>query len=154
MDEQLTAFKSCRREIRGSQIIADDLACFQTGCRVKVPGTTLNVIGALIQRLAERDGHSDFAVFSSWLSPLISGEFPQGTHYGTIEGHILNAVCLSLDISDSCSNSVSARDTPRKFSSQKRGGYSHYSSKRLSIGFWDTLSSVLGNFIYLTDLLS
>ncbi|KAJ7212037.1 hypothetical protein GGX14DRAFT_393664 [Mycena pura] len=51
----------------------------------------MNVVGALIQVVAERDGNSDFAIFSSFLSPLISRELVQGSHYGTIEGHILAA---------------------------------------------------------------
>ncbi|KAJ7080860.1 hypothetical protein C8R44DRAFT_754213 [Mycena epipterygia] len=93
MADQLAVFKSARREIRGREIIADDLKCFQKGSKVKVPGTTIDVVGALIQLLAHRDGHSDFAVFSSWLSPLISRKVPQGTHHGTIDGHILDA-CL------------------------------------------------------------
>jgi hypothetical protein len=83
------AFKLHRREIRGFQLAVDDLACFDMARRVKVNGTTLNAVGALIQLLAERDGNSDFAVFSAWLSPLISRKLTQGSHYGTIEGHIL-----------------------------------------------------------------
>ncbi|KAJ7772498.1 hypothetical protein B0H14DRAFT_2632326 [Mycena olivaceomarginata] len=39
--------------------------------------------------LAEQDGNSDFTVFSTWLSPFISRKLTQGSHYGTIEGHIL-----------------------------------------------------------------
>ncbi|KAJ6468735.1 hypothetical protein C8R45DRAFT_937936 [Mycena sanguinolenta] len=58
-------------EIRGLQLTANDLACFQKGSRVKVNGTALNAVGALIQLLTERDGNSVFAVFSSLLlSPL------------------------------------------------------------------------------------
>ncbi|KAJ7430573.1 hypothetical protein B0H11DRAFT_1942811 [Mycena galericulata] len=84
MADRLVTFKSARREIRGTQIVADDLECFEKGSRKKVPGTTMNVVGALIQLLAERDRNSDFAVFSSWLSPLISRQIPQGKIYGTI----------------------------------------------------------------------
>jgi hypothetical protein len=67
MNERLSAFKLRRREIRGFQLVADNLACFETDSRVKVNGTALNAVGALIQLLAERDGNSDLAVFSSWL---------------------------------------------------------------------------------------
>ncbi|KAJ7737961.1 hypothetical protein B0H16DRAFT_1762009 [Mycena metata] len=91
MSEQLAAFRSARREIRGTEVIAADLACLQKNSKIKVPGTTLNAVGALIQQLAARDGNSDFVVFSSLLSPLISGKLVQGPTYGTIEGHILNA---------------------------------------------------------------
>ena len=92
MDEQLAAFKLRRQEIQGFQLAVDDLACFEMGSQVKVTGTTLNAVSTLIQLLVEQDGNSDFAVFSSWLSPLISQKLPQGLHYGTIEGHILDAV--------------------------------------------------------------
>ncbi|KAJ6562791.1 hypothetical protein DFH09DRAFT_1082751 [Mycena vulgaris] len=91
MADQFAAFKAAKREIRGSQIIVDDLKCLKKGSKLKVPGTTLNAVGAFIQLLAEHDGNSDFAVFSSLLSPLVSRSIPQGSIYGTIEGHILNA---------------------------------------------------------------
>jgi hypothetical protein len=52
----------------------------------------MNVVGALLQTLGDQNG-CDFAVFSTWLSPLVSRKVKQGTHYGTIAGHIQDAVC-------------------------------------------------------------
>ncbi|KAJ7601957.1 hypothetical protein DFH06DRAFT_1399828, partial [Mycena polygramma] len=79
------------REIHGTQVATDDLVPFQKGRKLKVTGTALNAVGALIQLVAERAGNSDFAIFSSWLGPLISRKVPQGKTYGTIIGHIQNA---------------------------------------------------------------
>ncbi|KAJ7724790.1 hypothetical protein B0H16DRAFT_1698555 [Mycena metata] len=51
----------------------------------------INVVSALLQRVSEMDGTGDFAVFSTWLSPLLSKKVQQGTFYGTIKGHIDDA---------------------------------------------------------------
>lgn len=73
-------------------LATDDINCLQEGARVKVPGTLMNVVGALLQILGEKDGPGDFAVFSTWLSPLISRKVQQGRVYGTIADHIEDAV--------------------------------------------------------------
>ncbi|KAJ7194118.1 hypothetical protein GGX14DRAFT_404900 [Mycena pura] len=91
MSDRLAEFKSTRRYIRGPELAIGDLECLEKGSKEKLLGTTLNAIGALIQQLAARDGNTDFAVFSSFLSPLISHKLRQGTVYGTIEGLILAA---------------------------------------------------------------
>ncbi|KAJ7136426.1 hypothetical protein C8R43DRAFT_894010, partial [Mycena crocata] len=95
-DEALKCFNNSRHEIRGRQILADDLAPFQKGRKLKIPGTALNAVGALIQTLAEKAGNTDFAIFSSLLRPLIAKKLPQGDMYGTIRGHIEDAVGLLL----------------------------------------------------------
>ncbi|KAJ6563697.1 hypothetical protein DFH09DRAFT_1278913 [Mycena vulgaris] len=77
--------------LRGRQLGADDIACLRDGAKLKVPGTVLDVVGALLQLLGEKDGRDDFAVFSTWLSALISKKVPQNEMYGTIMDHIENA---------------------------------------------------------------
>ncbi|KAJ7511549.1 hypothetical protein B0H11DRAFT_2268643 [Mycena galericulata] len=91
ISETAARLKSSKHSIRGVQIIGDDLSCLQDGAKIKVPGTVLNVVGALLQLLGEREGSSDFAVFSTWLSPLVSKKVTQGATYGTIESHIRDA---------------------------------------------------------------
>ncbi|KAJ7021425.1 hypothetical protein C8F04DRAFT_1402989 [Mycena alexandri] len=80
--------KSGKHGLRGMQLAADDIECFRPGARLKVPGAVINVVGSLLQTLSEKDGGGDFAVFSTWLSPLISKKVKQGPFYGTISGHI------------------------------------------------------------------
>ena len=92
--EALTGLKTGKHEIRGQEIIGDNLKCLQDGAKLKVPGTVINVVGALLQVLADRDGGCDFAIFSTWLSPLVSKKVKQGATYGTVKGHIRNAVSL------------------------------------------------------------
>ncbi|KAJ7837146.1 hypothetical protein B0H13DRAFT_1912627 [Mycena leptocephala] len=87
-NEALALFNKSRHEIRGMQVTADDLVPFQKDRKLKLSGTALNAVGAVIQLVAE---NSDFAVFSSWLSPLIARQVPQNKMYGTIRGHILDA---------------------------------------------------------------
>ncbi|KAJ7150791.1 hypothetical protein C8R46DRAFT_1229727 [Mycena filopes] len=86
--EVSAALKSANHGLRGMQLGADDVECFQPGARLKVPGAVMNVVGSLLQILSEKDGAGDFAVFSTWLSPLISKKVQQGGVYGTIAGHI------------------------------------------------------------------
>jgi hypothetical protein len=86
------ALKSSKHEIRGTQLAADDIDCFGERACLKVPGAVINVVGALLQGLGEKDGLGDFAVFSTWLSPLISRKVMQGKSYGTIAGHIEDTV--------------------------------------------------------------
>ncbi|KAJ7073694.1 hypothetical protein C8F01DRAFT_1075425 [Mycena amicta] len=65
----------------------------RVGVKRKVPGAVMNVVAALLQATDESDGCGEYAVFSTWLSPLVSRD-PQvkpGPIYGTIEGHIKNA---------------------------------------------------------------
>ncbi|KAJ7751325.1 hypothetical protein DFH07DRAFT_774922 [Mycena maculata] len=83
--------KASKHYIRGVQLAADDLGCLQDGAKLKVPGTLLNAVGALLQMVGERDGSSDFAIFSTWLSPLISKKVKQGGIYGTVESLIRDA---------------------------------------------------------------
>ncbi|KAJ7194862.1 hypothetical protein GGX14DRAFT_359779 [Mycena pura] len=87
----LALFNQSHREMRGTQVHANDLVPFQKGRKLKVPGTALNAVGALIQLVAEQAGNSDFAIFSSWLSPLISKKVAQGKIYGTVLGLIQEA---------------------------------------------------------------
>ncbi|KAJ7791894.1 hypothetical protein B0H14DRAFT_3565984 [Mycena olivaceomarginata] len=60
--------------------------------KLRITGTALNAVGALIQQVNEEAGNSDFAIFSTLLSPLISKQLPQNKMYGTIIGHI-QAAC-------------------------------------------------------------
>ncbi|KAJ7269009.1 hypothetical protein C8J57DRAFT_1066950 [Mycena rebaudengoi] len=89
--EALATFNLSRHEIRGVQLVSDDLVPLQAGRKLKLTGTLLNAVGALIQLVAEKDGNTDFAVFSTWLSPLIAREVAQGKAYGTIMGLIEDA---------------------------------------------------------------
>ncbi|KAJ6503931.1 hypothetical protein C8R45DRAFT_924266 [Mycena sanguinolenta] len=68
-----------------------DLESLHPDVQIKVPGTLLNVAGALLQILGDQNGTCDFAIFSTWLSPLVSRKVMQGTSYGTIAGHIEDA---------------------------------------------------------------
>ncbi|KAJ7742173.1 hypothetical protein DFH07DRAFT_980597 [Mycena maculata] len=90
-DDVVAQFNASRHEIRGVQVVSDDLAPFQKGRKLKIPGTAMNAVGALIQLLAEETGNSGFAIFSSWLGPLIAKKVPQNKMYGTINGHIVDA---------------------------------------------------------------
>ncbi|KAJ7243493.1 hypothetical protein C8J57DRAFT_1243438 [Mycena rebaudengoi] len=91
-DEPLAAFQLSKRKIRDVELIVDDLAPLQAGSKLKVTGTLLNAVGALIQLVAEQQGNTDFTIFSSWLSPLIARQVRQGTAYGTIAG-LIEAAC-------------------------------------------------------------
>ncbi|KAJ7836006.1 hypothetical protein B0H13DRAFT_1913303 [Mycena leptocephala] len=90
LPETAAALKSCKHAIRGVQLAPDDLESLEPGAKIKVPGALMNVVGALLQTLGDQNG-CDFAVFSTWLSPLVSRKVKQGTHYGTIAGHIQDA---------------------------------------------------------------
>jgi hypothetical protein len=92
LSETAAALKSCRHAIRGMQLAPDDLASLQPDAQIKVPGALMNVVGALLQILGDQNGTCDFAIFSTWLSPLVSRKVKQGTFYGTIAGHIEDAV--------------------------------------------------------------
>lgn len=62
--------------------------------RKKIPGTTIDAFGAVLQQIEERSsGTADFCAFSSWLGPLVSGKEKEGGLHGTVEGHIKAAVC-------------------------------------------------------------
>ncbi|KAJ7746788.1 hypothetical protein DFH07DRAFT_1038081 [Mycena maculata] len=89
-DGAVAQFNASRHEIRGVQVVSDDLAPFQKGRKLKIPGTAMNAVGALMQLLAEEAGNSGFAIFSSWLGPLIAKKVPQNKMYGTINGHIVD----------------------------------------------------------------
>ncbi|KAJ6469868.1 hypothetical protein C8R45DRAFT_937507 [Mycena sanguinolenta] len=95
--EVLALFNKSRHEIRGMQVKADDFVPFQNGRKLKISGTALNAVGALIKLQAERAGNSDFAIFSAWLSPLVSRQVPQNEIYGTIRSHIVDA-CLGAPL--------------------------------------------------------
>ena len=75
-DEALAVFNKVRLQIRGVQVTSEDLAPLQKGRRLKILGTALNTVGALIQQVAEKEGNSDFTIFSSFLGPLISRKLP------------------------------------------------------------------------------
>ncbi|KAJ6579492.1 hypothetical protein DFH09DRAFT_1445551 [Mycena vulgaris] len=89
--DAVAGLNSGRHEMRGMQIVSGDLDCLREGSKIKVPGTLMNVVAAFLQMHSEKDGAGDFAVFSTWLSPLVSRKVPQGTFYGTIAGHIQDA---------------------------------------------------------------
>ncbi|KAF8200490.1 hypothetical protein K438DRAFT_2110609 [Mycena galopus ATCC 62051] len=90
LPETTATLKSCRHAIRGMQLAPDDLESLRPGAKIKVPGALMNVVGALLQTLGDQNG-CDFAVFSTWLSPLVSRKVKQGIYYGTIAGHIQDA---------------------------------------------------------------
>ena len=61
----------------------------------KLDSTTINAICAKLQADEEViGGPPSWCVFSSWLSPLISGKVKENVRggYGTVEGHIMAAV--------------------------------------------------------------
>ncbi|KAJ7714729.1 hypothetical protein B0H16DRAFT_1807499 [Mycena metata] len=91
LSETAGILKSGIYAARGMQLAADDLRCLDPQFKARVPGTMINVVSALLQRVSEMDGTGDFAVFSTWLSPLLSKKVQQGTFYGTIKGHIDDA---------------------------------------------------------------
>ncbi|KAJ6596163.1 hypothetical protein DFH09DRAFT_1407086 [Mycena vulgaris] len=72
-DEELNLLNKSCHEIRAMQIVAGDLVPLRNGRKLKIPGML------------------DFAIFSSFLGPLISKKIPQNKVYGTIHGHILDA---------------------------------------------------------------
>jgi hypothetical protein len=88
-NEALALFNKSRHEM---QVMADDLVCLQKGTKIKVPSAALNAVDALIQQVGEPAGNTDFAIFSTWFSPLISRKVPQNEIHGTIIGHIRAAV--------------------------------------------------------------
>lgn len=92
MSETAAILRSGVFSIRGLQLAANDLESLDSTTKLKVPGTLINVAAALMQVVSERNGAGDFAVFSTWLSPLISRAVPQGPGCGTIAGHIRDAV--------------------------------------------------------------
>ncbi|KAJ7939201.1 hypothetical protein B0H13DRAFT_1850937 [Mycena leptocephala] len=98
LSETSAALKSCKHTIWGVQLSPDNLKCLQDGAKMKVPGALLNVVGALRQVLGDQNGISDFAIFSTWLSPLISRKVKQGAYYGTIAGHIQDATFSLLSL--------------------------------------------------------
>jgi hypothetical protein len=75
LPETAAALKSCKHAIRGVQLAPDDLESLEPGAKIKVPGALMNVVGALLQTLGDQNG-CDFAVFSTWLSPLVSRTIP------------------------------------------------------------------------------
>ncbi|KAJ7026886.1 hypothetical protein C8F04DRAFT_1296018 [Mycena alexandri] len=91
LSETAGILKSGIYAARGMQLAADDLRCLDPQFKARVPGTMINVVSALLQKVSEMDGTGDFAVFSTWLGPLISKKVQQGEFYGTIEGHIHDA---------------------------------------------------------------
>ncbi|KAJ7041877.1 hypothetical protein C8F04DRAFT_1390777 [Mycena alexandri] len=91
LSEAAAVLKSGVYAIRDMQLAASDLQALDPASKTMVPGTLLNVAAALLQAVSERDGTGDFAVFSTWLSPLISKKVEQGSGYGTIAGHIRDA---------------------------------------------------------------
>jgi hypothetical protein len=90
--DALALFNKSRHEIRGMQVVSNDFVPFQKGRKLKITGTALNAAGALIQQVNKEAGNSDFAIFSTLLSPLISKQLLQNKMYGTIIGYIQAAV--------------------------------------------------------------
>ena len=80
------------RQIRGTSIISEDYDCLLS--LHKVQSTIMNAFGAQLQNAAYKEGIKNFAIFSSWLGPLQSGEVTPGSMaaYGSIEGHVHAAV--------------------------------------------------------------
>ncbi|KAJ7812191.1 hypothetical protein B0H14DRAFT_3753374 [Mycena olivaceomarginata] len=95
--DALALFNKSRHEIRGMQVVSNDFVPFQKDRKLKITGTALNAVGALIQQVNEEAGNSDFAIFSTLLSPLISKQLPQNKMYGTIIGHI-QAACQGAPV--------------------------------------------------------
>jgi len=80
------------REIRGIQVIQEDLICLIED-RKKIPSTAMDAFCARLQDLDDEESR-DYVIFSSWLGPLVSGKVTGGAMagYGSVEGHILAAV--------------------------------------------------------------
>ncbi|KAJ7147344.1 hypothetical protein C8R46DRAFT_1359850 [Mycena filopes] len=91
LDETAAVLKSGVYGMRGMQLGMDDLESLYPDSKALVPGALMNVVASLLQSVSEKDGTGDFAVFSTWLGPLISKKVPQGKSYGTIAGHIADA---------------------------------------------------------------
>ncbi len=81
------------QQIRGTSIISEDYDCLLKD-KHKVQSTIMNAFGAQLQNAAYKEGIKKFAIFSSWLGPLQSGEVTPGSMaaYGSIEGHVHAAV--------------------------------------------------------------
>ncbi|KAJ7830550.1 hypothetical protein B0H14DRAFT_2593219 [Mycena olivaceomarginata] len=90
-NEALALLNKSRHEIRGIQVMADDLVCLQKGRKIKVPSTALNTVGALIQQVGEPRGEYRLCYILYLAQPADQQESAQNEIYGTIIGHICAA---------------------------------------------------------------
>jgi hypothetical protein len=65
-------------QIWGTSIISKDYDCLLKG-KHKVQSTIMNAFGAQLQNVAYEEGFKNFAIFSSWLGPLQSGQVAPGS---------------------------------------------------------------------------
>jgi hypothetical protein len=87
------------RKIRNIEISSLDLLPLIQE-KAKIPGTTINAFGAILQQKAEEHGMGDWCIFTSLLGPLVMGEVgPKGAQ-GSVEDHIRAAVTAPLFYSD------------------------------------------------------
>jgi hypothetical protein len=87
------------RKIRNIEICSDDLLPLIEE-KAKIPGTTINAFGAILQQKADEHGMGDWCIFTSLLGPLVMGEVgPKGAQ-GSVEDHIRAAVRASFSHSD------------------------------------------------------
>jgi hypothetical protein len=81
------------RKIRNFEITASDLLPLFLD-KKKIPGSTINAYGAILQQKAEEQEIGDWCIFSSWLGPLVGGIVEEGKTVGTINEHIMAAVSV------------------------------------------------------------
>ncbi|KAF8195480.1 hypothetical protein BJ912DRAFT_900722 [Pholiota molesta] len=81
------------RKIRDIEILNSEIERLISGSQ-KLDSTTVNVVSAKIQELAEQSGNAPhWCIMSSWLGPLVSGKSKEGSPgVGTILGHVLAAI--------------------------------------------------------------
>ena len=90
------------RQIRNIQFNTYDLAPLVSHGQnhLKIPSTTINVFGALMQQAQEP---ADFLIFSSWLGLLVRGLVKNLRPIGSFQEHVTTVVSLcSRHPSDSC----------------------------------------------------
>ena len=80
------------RVIRAIQFASQDLEPLLPEKKQKVPGTTINACGALLQDCAPAGNPPDYCIFSSWVPAIVGGVLYEGPSAGTLEGHMLAAV--------------------------------------------------------------
>lgn len=82
------------RQIRDIQLSCLDLEPLLPNRQEKLPSTTINTYGALLQQTLDNasKGSDDPAIFSSWLGAITLGVVKDKGNEGSFDGHVLAAV--------------------------------------------------------------
>ncbi|KAI0676072.1 hypothetical protein C8Q78DRAFT_1007946 [Trametes maxima] len=89
------------RRIRNIDFCSQELETLLPSCTRKISGTTIDAFAAVVQEVAEKrqGGQCSFCLFSSWIPAIVSGQYSDGGHAGSIDDHVL-AVCNSPDYTE------------------------------------------------------